>query len=192
MVFVVLLSDLKKKYLYKQVANNLKKILYISIFSSLISCTSLFLPKTQTEIEKEYLRIEKSKKILIDSVILKRGIDYNRGNNVDIKKYRVFREKTELKKIEYEEFGSIGDNSREWNKKTTLYLKNDIPFYIIEKLDGKVILYTNEGEKSEPMKTAEQIYIYDWNNNNIKRVRNGIAVTNQMELCKICYKELIE
>ena len=42
------------------------------------------------------------------------------------------------------------------------------------------------------MKTVEQIYIYDWNNNNIKKVRNGITVTNQMELCRICYKELIE
>ena len=72
--------------IYQHVANNLKKILYISIFFSLISCSSLFLPKTQTEIEKEYLRIENSKKILIDSVILKRGIDYNRGNNVEIKK----------------------------------------------------------------------------------------------------------
>lgn len=171
----------------------MKKILYISIFFSLISCSSLFLPKTQTEIEKEYLNIEKSKKILIDSVILKRGIDYNRGNNADIIKYKTFKEKGELKKIEYEETGSIGDNTRKWNKKTTLYLKNDIPFYIIEKLDGKVILRSLEGgEISKPMKTIEQIYIFDWNNNKIKRIINGENAIPQMELCKSCYQELIE
>ena len=126
-------------------------------------------------------------------MILKRGIDYNRGNNADIIKYKTFKEKGELKKIEYEETGSIGDNTRKWNKKTTLYLKNDIPFYIMEKLDGKVILRPLEGgEISKPMKTIEQIYIFDWNNNKIKRIKNGENAIPQMELCKSCYQELIE
>lgn len=169
----------------------MKKIIYISILFCLISCSNLFLPKTSAEIDKEYLKIDESNKLSIDSVILKRGIDYNQGNHVDLKKYRVYRYKKEIKKIEYEEFGG-GDFSRLWNKRTTLYLKNNTPFYIIEELDGKVILYTNDGEKSQPVKRIEQIYIYDWKNQKMKRIRNGGDAIPQMALCKSCYEDLIE
>lgn len=48
------------------------------------------------------------------------------------------------------------------------------------------------GERSEPYNQVEEIYIYDWNNEIIKRIYNGHETTSQMKICKICYEELIE
>ena len=54
-----------------------------------------------------------------------------------------------------------------------------------------MILYLLSGEKSEPYNKTEEIYIYDWNNEKIKRIYNGNEATPQMKICKICYDELI-
>lgn len=139
---------------------------------------------------KEYQRIEKSKTLIIDSLLQIRGIDFNRGSSVDEKKYMIYKEKKSIVKIEYQEINNNGDRS--WDKKTTIYLKNDIPFFITENANGAMILYTNEGEKSKPYKKVEEIYVYDWNNEKAKRILNGNEAKPQMKICKMCYEELIE
>lgn len=167
----------------------MKNLLYISFLflGVLCSCST---QKTDVKINKEYQRIENLKTLMIDSLTHTRGIDFNRGNNADEKKYKIFKEKKKIIKIEYEE---IGNGYREWNKKTIIYLKNDIPFFIQENTNGIMTLYLLEGgEKSEPYNKIEEIYIYDWNNDKIKRIYNGHEATSQMKICKICYKELIE
>ena len=166
------------------------KKLYISILFCLISFSTLYSQNTDAKINKEYQRIENLKTLTIDSLTHIRGIDFNRGNNVDEKKYKIFKEKNKIIKIECVE---IGKGSRKWNKKTIIYLKNDIPFFIQENTNGIMTLYLMEGgERSEPYNNVEEIYIYDWNNEKIKRIYNGHEATSQMKICKICYEELIE
>lgn len=165
------------------------KQLHISILFCFISFSNLYSQKTDVEIKKEFQRIENLKILTIDSLSLTRGIDFNQGSNVGEKKYKVCKEKKRLVKIEYQE---INNGYRKWDKKTTIYFKDDIPFFIIEKTNGVMTLYTDSGEKSEPYKQLEEIYVYDWNNEKIKRIYNGHEATPQMKICKICYEELIE
>lgn len=166
------------------------KQLHISVLFYFIGFSTLYSQNTDVKINKEYQRIENLKTLIIDSLTHIRGIDFNRGSNVDEIKYKIFKEKKKTVKIEYEE---INNGYREWNKKTIIYLKNDIPFFIIKKTNGIMTLYLLEGgEKSEPYNETEGIYIYDWNNEKIKRIYNGYEATPQMKICKICYEELIE
>lgn len=142
------------------------------------------------DINKQYLKIQNSKTLIIDSLSLIRGIDFSNGDNADEKKYKIFKKGKKIIKIEYDE---ISTGYRKWNKKTTIYLKNDIPFFIVERINGEVILYRLDGgEKSEPHKVIEEIYVYDWNNEKVKRVYNEHEITYQMKICKLCYEELIE
>lgn len=158
-----------------------------------MSISTLYSQNTDIKINQEYQRIENQKTLKIDSLTHIRGVDFNRGNNVDEKKYKIFKEKKKIVKIQYEEIGGIGNSNREWNKKTIIYLKNDIPFFITENTNGMMTLYLLEGgEKSEPYNKIEEIYIYDWNNEKIKRIYNGHEATSQMKICKSCYEELIE
>lgn len=171
----------------------MKQKLYILISFLLLSGTILNAQKNDVAIRKEYQRIENLKTLKIDSLTQIRGIDFNRGNSVDEKKYKIFKEKKKIVKIQYEEIGGIGNSNREWNKKTIIYLKNDTPFFITENTNGMMTLYLLEGgEKSEPYNKTEEIYIYDWNNEKIKRMYNGNEAKPQMNICKSCYEELIE
>ncbi|HTO14476.1 MAG TPA: hypothetical protein VLZ83_01835 [Edaphocola sp.] len=108
--------------------------------------------------------------MIIDSLTLNRGIDFSRGSNADVKKYKIFKEKKKIIKMEYEE---INNGYREWNKKTKIYFKNDIPFFITEKTNGIVTFYSDAGEKSEPYQKNEEIYIYDWKHEKFKKLNNG-------------------
>lgn len=160
------------------------------ILISFICCSTLYSQNTDVKINKEYQRIEKSKTLIIDSLTQIRGIDFNRGSNIDEKKYKIYKEKKKIIKIEYEE---INKGYREWNKKTIIYLKNDIPFFITENTNGIMTLYLLEGgEKSKPYKKVEEIYVYDWNNEKAKRILNGNEAKPQMKICKMCYEDLIE
>ena len=162
----------------------------LQIIFLLISYSALYSQKNDVEINKQYLKIENSKSLIIDSLSLTRGIDFSNGDNADEKKYKIFKKGKKIVKIDYEE---INNGYRKWNKKTTIYLKNDIPFFIMERINGEVTLYLIDGgEKSEPHKVIEEIYVYDWNIEKVKRVYNGYEITNQMKICKLCYEELIE
>lgn len=164
--------------------------LYISILFCIISFSNLHSQNTNAKINKEFQRIENLKTLEIDSLTLTRGVDFNRGSNVDQKKYKIFKERNRVLKIEYQE---INDGYRKWIKKTTIYFKNETPFFIIERINGETTLYLIDGgEKSEPHKVIEEIYIYDWSNEKIKRVYNGHEAKPQMKICKTCYEELIE
>ncbi|WP_124643013.1 hypothetical protein [Amniculibacterium aquaticum] len=165
------------------------KQLHISLLFCFISFSMLYSQNSEFKINKEYQRIENLKTLMIDSLTHKKGVDFNNGSYVDEKKYKIFKNKKKLVKIEYEE---IVNGSRKWNEKTTIYLKNDIPFYITKNINGIMILYTDKGEKSKPYKRTEEIYVYEWNNEKIKRVYNGYEEKNQMKICKICYEKLIE
>lgn len=171
----------------------MKHKLFILISFLLLSVTILNAQKNDVAIRKEYQRIENQKTLKIDSLTHIRGVDFNRGNNVDEKKHKIFKEKKKIVKIQYEEIGSIGDYNRKWNKRTIIYLKNDIPFFITENTNGRKILYLLEGgEKSEPYNETVEIYVYDWHNEKIKRIYNGHEEKPQMKVCKACYEELIE
>ena len=167
----------------------MKKDLYISLLFCFISCSTLYSQKTNVEINKEYQRIENSKNLIIDSLSLIRGIDFSRGDNADEKKYKIFRKRKKIIKMEYEE---INNGYRKWQIKTSIYFKNNIPFFIIERDNGEMTLYTSNGEISKPYKKMEEIYVYNWNSERIKRVYNGHDAIPQMKLCKIYYEELIE
>lgn len=171
----------------------MKHKFFILISFLLFSGTILNAQKNDVAIRKEYQRIENLKTLKIDSLTHIRGIDFNRGNNVDEKKYKIFKEKKKIVKIQYEEIGGIGNYNREWNKRTIIYLKNDIPFFVTENTNGMMTLYLLEGgEKSEPYNQTVEIYVYDWNNEKVKRVYNGNEAKPQMNICKSCYEELIE
>lgn len=165
------------------------KQLHILIIICFINFSKLYSQNTDVKINKEYQRIENLKTLRIDSLSLIRGIDFNQGSNADEKIYKIYKEKKRIVKIEYQE---IHKGYRKWDKKTTIYLKNNIPYFITENTNGVMTLYTNEGEKSKPYKEKEEIYVYDWDNEKIKRVYNGHEATPQMKLCKVCYGELIE
>lgn len=154
-----------------------------------MSISTLYSQNTDVKIKKEYQRIENLKTLMIDSLTHIRGADFNRGSNVDEKKYKIYKEKKKIIKIIYEE---IHNGYREWNKKTTIYLKGGTPFFITENTNGIMTLYLEGGEKSEPYNETEEIYIYDWNNEKIKRIYNGHEAKPQMKICKSCYEELIE
>lgn len=161
----------------------MKNLFSILTIFSFINCSTYFIPKTNSEIERVHKKVDESKKLQIDSIILKRGIDYNHGVNADLKKYKIFKNKNEIHKIEYEEIGEGYDN---WYKKTTLYLKNDVPFLIIEQLKGYARLYLLEGgEKLEPINRFEKIYIYDW-------AKSLTSRPEGYKICKVCYDELIQ
>ena len=94
--------------------------------------------------------------------------------------------------MEYEE---INNGYRNFQSKTSIYFKNNIPFFIIERVNGILTEYTLddcEREISKPYKKTEEIYIYSWNNEKIKRLYNGHDAIPQIKICKICYEELIE
>lgn len=167
---------------------------FLMIISLLIlSGTILSAQKNDATIKKEYQRIDKAKSLIVDSLTLIRGKDYKQGAHPDKKKYKIYKEKKRIVKMEYEEIGAAGDKNREWNKKTTIYLKNNVPFYIVENLNGTVILRTlNEGEKSKPFKQKKEIYVNNWEKQEIKTIRNGHEETPQMKIDKQGYEELIE
>jgi len=165
------------------------KQLYISILFCFISFSTIYSQEANLKIKKEYQRIENLKTLTIDSLSLTRGIDFNQGSNIDEKKYTIFKEEKRIVKIEYQE---INNGYRNWDKKTTIYFKDEIPIFIVENTKGVMTLYTNQGEESKPYKQVEEIFVYDWSNEKIKRVCNGHEATPQMKICKICYEELIE
>lgn len=167
----------------------MKKGLYISLFLFLISYSNIYSQDSNLKISEEYKRIENSNTLKIDSVSLKRGIDFGQGSNADEKIYKIFKKGKRIIKIEYEE---RNEGYRKWQKKTTIYLKNNLPFFIVEKSDGTMTLYTSNGEKAEPYKNLEEIYIYNWNEEKFTRFYNGHLAIPEMKICKICYEELIK
>ena len=167
----------------------MRKNLYISLLLLLISYSNIYSQNSDLKISNEYKRIENLKTLKIDSLCLKRGVDFSRGSIADKKIYKIFKKDKRIIKIEYEE---RNEGYRKWKKKITIYLKNDIPFLIIEKDNGTTTLYTSEGEKAEPYKNFVEIYIYNWNKEEFKRLNNGYIAIPQMKICKVCYEELIE
>ena len=167
----------------------MRNLLNKIFFLFLLSFSNIYSQYSDAKIGKEYNRIENLKKLKTDSLSCKRGIDFSRGSNVDEKKYKIFNQGKRIIKIEYEE---RNDGYRKWQKTTTIYLKNDIPFFVIEKTEGTMTLYTSNGEKAEPFKNLEEIYINDWKSEKYKTIYNGYLQKPQMKICKICYDELIE
>ncbi len=166
----------------------MKKKLNIALLLFLISYSTIYSQNSDFKISQACKRIENSKTLKMDSLSLKRGIDFSRGSNVDEKIYRIFKKGNRIVKIEFDE---RNDGYRKWQQKTIIYLKNDVPFFIIEKNNGIITYYTSNGEEAAPYKNLEEIYIYNWNKEHYKRVTNGNNSIPQMQVCKVCYEELI-
>jgi len=104
--------------------------LYISILFCIISFSNLHSQNTNAKINKEFQRIENLKTLEIDSLTLTRGVDFNRGSNVDQKKYKIFKERNRVLKIEYQE---INDGYR----KLLFISKMKLHSLLLKELMGK-------------------------------------------------------
>ncbi|KQR92442.1 hypothetical protein ASG01_11000 [Chryseobacterium sp. Leaf180] len=167
----------------------MSKALYIFFLLFVIGIFSVaYAQNTDKEILKEYQRIEHLKNLKKDSVIQIRGEDFNLGSTADEKRYRIYREKERIVKMEYEE---INIGYRLWKRTTTLYLKNDIPIFILEKKDAVITYNRESGEESKPYKQSEEIYVYDWKNEKSKTLSYGKVMIPQYRICSMCYDKLI-
>ena len=164
----------------------MRKILNILIFFYL---SNSFAQISDLKIVEEYKKIDNFKVMKIDSVILKRGIDFNQGNSVDEKKYTIFRKRNKVFKLTYEE---TNEGYRKWRNKTIIYFKKNVPFFITENHIGTITKYTSQGENSVPYNNTEEIYINDWKSDKFKKYNNGYLQKPDLKICKICYVELIE